>query len=174
MGNLIESKKIEGTGTAGTPTGGVVTTQGPVTASTIALENIGTAANTFRGTVLEVLLTGSPQSGASATYRRTPFVFKSLSAVLITAETTIWTPAAGKKFRLMGFMLTQGVIAGAITLRDNTAGTTILIIPQNTVGVVLISPPMGNGILSAAANNVLTAQGAATETITGFVFGTEE
>lgn len=105
---------------------------------------------------------------------RTPIVFKNLSAVVITSETTIWTPAAGKKFRLMGFVLTQGVVTGAITLKDNTAGTTILVIPQHTLGDVQQSPPMGNGILSAAAGNVLTATGASTETITGYVFGTEE
>lgn len=105
---------------------------------------------------------------------RLPNVFKSLSSVLITSETTIWTPAGGKKFRLMGFVLTQGVVTGAVTLKDNTAGSTILIIPPNTVGVFMLSPRMGNGILSAAANNVLTATGVATETLTGFVFGTEE
>lgn len=114
-------------------------------------------------------------TGAGSMVRqRTPTVFKTLNAVVVTSETTIWTPAAGKKFRLMGFYLAQGVATGAITLRDNTAGTTILIVPQNTVGVASASPPLGNGILSAAANNVLTAQGASTETLTGFVFGTEE
>lgn len=112
--------------------------------------------------------------GTSGVQLRTPNVFKNLSAVVITAETTIWTPAAGKKFRLMGFMLTQGVLTGAITLKDNTAGATILIIPQTTIGVYIISPDMGNGILSAAANNVLTAIGATAETITGFIFGVEE
>lgn len=106
--------------------------------------------------------------------QRTPFVFKSLNAVLITAESTIWTPAAGKKFRLMGYCLAQGVVTGAILLKDNTAGTTIMIIPQQTIGVAFCSNPMGNGILSATINNVLTATGAATETITGYVFGTEE
>jgi hypothetical protein len=101
-------------------------------------------------------------------------VFKSVNALAITSEATVWTPASGKKFRLMGFVLTQGVLTGAVTLRDNTAGATILVIPPQTAGVS--SPPanLGNGYLSAAANNVLTAQGAATETITGFFFGTEE
>lgn len=37
-----------------------------------------------------------------------------------------------------------------------------------------IPPPMGNGILSAAAGNVLTATGVATQTLSGFVFGAEE
>lgn len=112
-------------------------------------------------------------NGASWDRPRSPSKFVNVNAT-ITSETTIWTPAAGKKFRLMGFVLTQGVATGTVTLKDNTAGTTILTIPANTIGVVVASPPMGNGILSGAANNVLTATGASTETITGFVFGTEE
>lgn len=103
-----------------------------------------------------------------------PAVFKTVAAVVITSETTVWTPAAGKKFRLLGYVITQGVATGDITLKDNTAGAIILVIPRNTVGLVSLSPPMGNGILSAAANNVLTATGASTETISGFFYGTEE
>lgn len=100
--------------------------------------------------------------------------FINLNAVGVGTEATIWTPSAGKKFRLMGFVLTQGVITGTVLLKDNTAGSTILIIPPNTVAVVMPSVFIGNGILSAAANNVLTATGVATETLTGFLFGTEE
>lgn len=110
-------------------------------------------------------------SGYSAA--RSPLVFKSASATVITSETTVWTPAAGKKFRLMGFCLTQGVATGAVTLKDNTAGTTIFTVPQNTLGAALCVQ-LGNGILSAAANNVLTATGVSTETITGTFFGLEE
>lgn len=101
-------------------------------------------------------------------------VFKPLNAVTITSETTIWTPQNGKRFRLLGFVITQGTVTGNVTLRDNTAGITILIIPANTIGVALVSPPMGFGIPSVAVNNVLTATGASTETISGYVFGTEE
>lgn len=104
----------------------------------------------------------------------TPNVWKAFSATVITTETTIWTPTSGKKFRLMGYVITQGVVTGNITVKDNTAGTTILVIPANTIGVPQISPRMGNGILSAAANNVLTFTGASTETVSGYVFGTED
>lgn len=112
-------------------------------------------------------------NGATFDRPRTPFVFKTLSAVVITSETTVWTPATGKKFRLMGFMLAQGVATGAVTFKDNTAGTTIFIMPAHTVGVGMVVH-LGNGILSAAANNVLTATGVSTETLTGTIFGTEE
>ena len=103
---------------------------------------------------------------------RTPCVFKSFDAVAIAAETTIWTPAAGKKFRVMGYNLVSSV-AGNILLRDNTAGTIIAVIPSAAGG----SAPqanLGNGILSAAANNVLTAIGPASSTLSGMVWGTEE
>ena len=103
---------------------------------------------------------------------RTPFVFKTVNAVVITAAATLWTPAAGKRFRLMGFLLAQGVVTGAVTLADG--GATIFIIPPNTIGLVIPPPALGNGILSAAANNALTAIGAATETLTGTIWGTEE
>lgn len=139
----------------------------------VAADN-GDALATLAQGVLRVLAENMLFNGSGFDRQRTPAVFKSLSAALVTAETTIWTPAAGKKFRLMGYAIAQGTVTGAVTLRDNTAGPTILVIPQNTVGVASIAPPLGNGILSAAANNVLTAQGASTETITGFVFGTEE
>src|SRR5271154_3473343 len=64
---------------------------------------------------------------------RTPNIFKTLSSVTISSETTIWTPASGKKFRLMGWCITQGTVTGAITIKDNTGGTTILIIPPQTI-----------------------------------------
>jgi hypothetical protein len=101
-------------------------------------------------------------------------VFKPLNAVTITTETTIWTPQNGKRFRLLGFVITQGVATGNIVLKDGTGGTTILVIPANTIGVAVVSPPMGLGIPSVAVNNVLTATGASTETISGYAFGTEE
>ena len=106
--------------------------------------------------------------------QRAPTTFKTFSGTVITSETTIWTPAAGKKFRLMGYVITQTATTGDITVRDNTAGTTILVIPAHTLGVVQVSPNLGNGKLSAATNNVLTMQGASGETISGYVFGTEE
>lgn len=141
------------------------------------LRSAGDSADALAAITLGVrrgLAMGMAYNGASWDRLRSANVFKALSAVVITSETTIWTPAGGKKFRLMGFLLAQGVATGAVTLKDNTAGSTIYIIPPHTVGVVIPPPNLGNGILSAAANNVLTAQGASTETLTGVVFGTEE
>lgn len=115
-------------------------------------------------------------NGQNISRARAPSKFVSLNAVSIAAEATIWTPASGRKFRLMGGMLTCAGGAGAsnVLLKDNTGGSTILILPFSAVAATLNLPPMGNGILSAAANNVLTATGIASETLSGYVFGTEE
>jgi hypothetical protein len=112
-------------------------------------------------------------NGATYDRPRTPSTFKTIAAVAVTAGTpvTVWTPGAGKKFRLMGFMLSLSV-AGSVLLKD--AGTEILRTPLMAAGVGLASPPMVNGILSAVANNVLQVDASASGSVSGFVFGTEE
>ena len=105
---------------------------------------------------------------------KTPTRFVPFSALDVSSETTVWTPASGKKFRLMGYVVTQGTLTGDITLRDDTAGAVILVIPANTVGISQVNPPMGDGILSSTIDHVLTAEGESTETISGYVFGTED
>ena len=106
---------------------------------------------------------------------RTPDVYKIITGAVINPEATVWTPAAGKKFRLLGFYLVSGAAAGSILFKDGTGGTTIFSVPNNgvTAGQYVALP--GIGILSATANNVLTATGSgASQTITGTIFGTEE
>lgn len=114
----------------------------------------------------------SAYNGATWDRLRTPKVFKPQSAVSIASEATIWTPASGKKFRLTGYHLSASV-AGNITLKDGTAGTTIVIVPSGTGGSGVFVD-LGNGILSATADNVLTATGPAASTLSGMVFGNEE
>ena len=98
--------------------------------------------------------------------------FLPLSLASSAAEQTIWTPGSGKKFRLLGLHLMLGT-ACALTFRDNTAGTTVLIVAGgNTLPVQLFLG--GFGILSAVANNVLTVQAGAASTISGVVYGIEE
>jgi hypothetical protein len=113
-------------------------------------------------------------NGTNWDRKRTPIVYKPLNAVSIAGETTIWTPGAGKKFRLMGYCLETGTVGGNVLLKDNTAGTTILIVPFGAANGVIVESGLGNGILSAAANNLLTATGTATQTLSGYVYGTEE
>jgi hypothetical protein len=116
-------------------------------------------------------------NGQAYSRNRSPGKFVSLNAVSVAAETTIWTPAAGRKFRLMGYNLTALGAAGNVVLKDNTAGASLpIVLPFGAIGANLSSqyPGMGNGIVSATANNVLTATGAASQTLSGYVFGTEE
>lgn len=103
----------------------------------------------------------------------TPTVYVAFSGTAIATETAIWTPASGKKFQLQGYVFSQGVVAGDVTLRDGTAGTTILVVPANTIGIAQQSPNIGQGITSSTINHALTAQGSATETLSGYVFGNE-
>lgn len=112
--------------------------------------------------------------GSPSEMLRTPNIFKPIAAAVISPEVAIWTPAAGKKFRFMGIYFAEGVITGAILLKDGVAGATIFRLPAITINVGTMFLLPGNGILSAAVNNALTATGVATETLDGTVFGTEE
>jgi hypothetical protein len=131
-------------------------------------DNYGTFAQSLLTTAYQLVYRGDTNWDR----QRTPVVFKPLNGVAVATETAIWTPAAGKRFRLMGFVL-AGSVAGNYVLRDNTAGTIILVVPS-AAGAPVALPPLGNGILSAAANNVLTCTGPASSTLSGFVYGTEE
>lgn len=105
---------------------------------------------------------------------RSPGKFISVNALSIAAEATVWTPASGRRFRLLGYELSS-TGAQNIVLKDGTAGATILVIPGLTPGQLNYSPDnFGNGILSAAANNVLTANAGGVNALSGFFFGTEE
>lgn len=98
----------------------------------------------------------------------------SLSAVSITSIATVWTPTTGKKFRLMGGSISLSA-AASVLFEDNSAGAGNFI--WRSPKLLTDTPynfDMGNGFLSAAANNVLKATASATATITGTLYGTEE
>lgn len=130
--------------------------------ATAAIDTGGNFQSAFNGQIGEAM--------------RSPGKFITLNAVSVATETTIWTPAAGKRFRLMGYVLTSGTVGGNVVLKDNTAGTTIGVIPFGAANATInVTPPaLGNGILSAAINNVLTATGTATQTLSGWLIGCEE
>lgn len=111
-------------------------------------------------------------NGASFDKTRTPNVFKIVQLAAGTAETTIWTPAAGKKFRLLGFLLTCG-LAATLTFKDNTAGTTIFV-ARGAADAPITPSDMGNGFLSGAANRLLTVTRSVSSTLDGVVWGCEE
>ncbi|MBA2559474.1 MAG: hypothetical protein H0V07_06225 [Propionibacteriales bacterium] len=102
-------------------------------------------------------------------------VFKTVAAVAAVAGTgaTIWTPAAGKKVRLLGWSLSSSANASLI-FGDNTVGAVILRTELLAAAGVSQSPPgLGTGFLSAAADNVLKLDVTANSTVSGFVFGIE-
>jgi hypothetical protein len=110
--------------------------------------------------------------GATLERERGPNVFKVVALTAGTAETTIWTPAGGKKFRLMGFLLTCGA-GSTLTFKDNTAGTTIFA-ARGATDTPISPNGMGNGILSGAADRLLTVTRGTSCTLDGVVWGVEE
>lgn len=114
-------------------------------------------------------------SGGTAQWERlrTPNVFKTVSLSSGTAETTIWTPGSGRKFRLMGFWFKVGSTAAVLTFKDGSGGATIFVgaaTGNDNTGAV----NLGNGILSGAANNVLTVTRSGSTALDGTVWGCEE
>ena len=109
-------------------------------------------------------------NGATWDRGRTPNRFTVVNLSAATAETTLWTPAAGKKFRIMGFTLTAGG-ACELSFKDGTGGTTVLFY---AAGLDPLTVDLRNGLLSAAANNLLTVVRSVSVTLKGTIYGTEE
>jgi hypothetical protein len=122
-------------------------------------------------------------SGTSAvSFIRVANVFKAFNAQALTASsantpTSIWTPAAGKKFHLMGYWFSLSAAAGLVFHDLASVGGGGLIplpSPVLTAAGIVQTPPIGNGYLSAATNNQLWIDATAAATVTGFVWGIEE
>ena len=172
--------KVQGPDTAGnallTTTGGATPTGKP----TVAIaSNTNAADASSAGFVFNNVDSGVSAAfanmifnGATWDRQRSPNIFKPQNAVAVNPEATVWTPGAGKKFRVVGYIMT-GSVVGNYVFKDNTAGTTIFIVPIGTAGVG-IATDWRNGILSAAANNVLTCTGPAASTLSGTIYGNEE
>jgi hypothetical protein len=99
-------------------------------------------------------------------------IYKDENGVTITTITTVWTPASGKKFRLMGGCISVSA-ACSVLFEDNAAAAYVMRTPK-----LLADTPynfdLGQGKLSAAANNVLKATSSAAAVLTGVLYGTEE
>lgn len=107
-------------------------------------------------------------NGATWDRPRTPAVFKQGSFTAV-GPTALWTPAAGKKFRLMKYLIDCSsnavqAVAGIITVKlldsaGDIAQNHQFFVPAaagnatSTDAIPLMN--LGNGILSAVANNVL-------------------
>lgn len=88
--------------------------------------------------------------------------------------TTVWTPAAGKKFRLMGVMIGLGATNGLVHLRDGAGGSAFFTARDANAASIQFS--FGNGYLSGLADRVLEVYNATGSTINVWVhaWGTEE
>jgi hypothetical protein len=99
-------------------------------------------------------------------------VYKTIAGVAVTAGTpqNVWTPTAGTKFRLVGYSLGLSV-AGSVILKD---GANEVIRTGNLVASDHETERLGEGILSAAVDNILKVDVSATGTVHGHVWGYEE
>lgn len=116
------------------------------------------------------LTAGAGGSGATTALNaaRTPSIFKTASAAA-SGNTAVWTPTSGKKFRLMRFMVqvtgnstTASGVVVTISFQDSASAMNIamdVFVPTTSLGTGddFVGPwvDLGNGFLSAAANNVL-------------------
>ncbi len=106
----------------------------------------------------------------------TPFTFKMIDAVAIIAGTpaVVWTPAAGKKVRLLGWHLSSSA-AAALEFQDSgAAGTVIAQTPLLAAAGIQNADRLGEGVILAAVNNTLKLDVTANSTVSGMVFGIEE
>jgi len=106
------------------------------------------------------------------------YTFKPVKAVAITAATpvAVWTPATGKRFRLLGFCLVP-TVAASILFEDATGGSNEFLRFPLTAAVPTNQMPVSLGLLgylSTAINNALFLDVTSTATISGYVYGTEE
>jgi len=128
------------------------------------------ASNTY---VLYTEAQESRYNGVTWERLRTPNKGKYIQLASSAAEQNIWTPAAGKKFRLMGFILTTDVDCN-LTFRDNPTGALIFLASAKALVPAITPPNLINGFLSGNINRILTIQASAAATIFGTVFGCEE
>lgn len=114
-------------------------------------------------------------NGATWDRARTPAVFKDLSAVTIDTIVTVWMPAAGKKIRLMGGVISASAAVNVL-FEDNAAGAGNFVFrtPKLLADTPFVFTLGGNGKLLSLADRVLKATGSAAANITGTLYGTEE
>ena len=100
-----------------------------------------------------------------------------VAAQAITAGTAVdlWTPAAGKRWRLLAYHLSLSV-AGSVIVKNKHSGvyTEQLRTPLLAAGIGQASPPMGRGIVSPNANDLLALDVTATGSVSGYLLGREE
>lgn len=162
-------------GTTGGVAGTLVTSYRPGSAHADANSDTVVGIQDFSGTPRRIAVVAGAFNGATWDRPRTPAIFKPIAPTAVVAGVglTVWTPAAGKKFRLMGWVLSV-TVASEVIFGDNAVGTIIARTGIQPANDAKAAPAIGNGILSAAANNVLKIDVTAGATVQGTVYGTEE
>ena len=102
----------------------------------------------------------------------TPTKSADLNAVAIGSIATVLTPTSGKKFRLIGGVISVSA-AASVLFEDNSGGNTIFRTPKLLADTPYVFD-LYTGKLSAAVNNVLKATSSASASITGTLFYAEE
>lgn len=88
------------------------------------------------------------------------------------AAGAVWTPASGKKFRLLTFQVSTD-FSGEVLLVDGTLGVGTEIWRMNMTASMPVTIPIGpNGVLSFTANNVLNVYNNSSTTGNVYVFAT--
>jgi hypothetical protein len=150
-------------------TSGACVTPDFMAADTVITTNGTGGPQSPRVTVQGAIRSTNPASGSPFVAVRTPDVFKTLANDTTSGNTAIWTPASGRKFRLMGYQVivpgnaVYATTAGTLTVtfQDATTATPfthVVQVPTTAVNGVLYNSgwiSLGNGFVSSTANNAL-------------------
>jgi hypothetical protein len=159
-------------------TGQLRTTLYSSTGGEILITNIGTGAtdgNTLSSNGFIVASNTMGWAGTAFDRMRVGKVYKYIEYLNLAdnTATTVWTPAAGRKFRLMAVQISASA-ASILHLRDGAGGT--IFHTQRTAGIDSKYFDFGNGYISSTTNNVLEILNKSAATINVWVtaWGTEE
>jgi hypothetical protein len=102
-----------------------------------------------------------------------PLTFKGLSAVAIGSIATVWTPASGKRIRLVGGSISVSAAVNVL-FEDNSGGNFVFRTPKLLVDTPYNFTLEGRGVLLSAVDNVLKATSSSAANVTGTLWGVEE
>lgn len=106
----------------------------------------------------------------SLLYLSNGIAHRATGALLAAGNLVIWTPAAGKKLRLLSLLCS---VSAATVLTFNDGATPILDVTFAGAGTQPV-PLAASGILSAAVNNTLNVTSSGAATVYATALGTEE
>jgi len=153
----------------GTPSASTVVNLGQIGASAVPAPGDATA---FAGSMPSVRMEQTGTGVASPVRMATKFA--QLKATAITAGTPVgvYTPTAGKKWRLLGYHLSLSV-AGSILFEDTT-GVEVLRTPLLVANAGQGSPAMGLGVQAALVTTALFLDVTASGNVSGWIAIEEE